>query len=212
MHYRFILSRILFCLLCLSFLGSPLVADSPDHQPPPEKEEDDPPCDDSTGDEEENKCKEEEEEEEEEDCEEGTAGDPFFLHNGEFFLAKNFLNQPESPLRLALRLHYRTFSHYNGVTGARWVPNYNMRVYETDEGALILRKDRGGRIKFTDTNDDGTFESQDILNETLTILGDGTYRLTTRRQLTFRFDTDGKLTAIADTMNNELRITYDGSW
>ena len=191
-------SRFIFLFLfCLSVLAGSLFADSPDHQTPDEEKEEEEDCE---------KC-----EEDKSDCKEATCGDPFYLHNGEFFWDKEFLSQPESPLNLAFRLRYSTFSDYNGVTGARWTPNYNMRVYETDAGNLIVRKNKGTRAEYRDDNSDNVFESFNLRNETVTILGNGTYRLTTRKQLDYNFDTDGKLTSIVDTKGNELRISYEGS-
>ncbi|WP_411845739.1 RHS repeat-associated core domain-containing protein [Roseibacillus persicicus] len=194
------------------------LADSPGHSPP---EEQTPPPDNCPGgnDGPDDQCEtpecqqcpmEEDDDGEDEDdqsCPAGSAGDPVRVFNGEFLLNRAYLGQKDGVFPLALNLHYSSHTPRYSTAGWGWAHNFNMRIFETDEGRILLRDNLGKRQYFE--LDGGVYRSRSNRLDRLILNQDGSYTLTRERNgRTYSFDAEGKLTSIANGNEGEWRLTY----
>jgi len=179
------LTRIAFAFLMLvSAATADNVGDSlPPHEKPPSKE-----CD--------------------EDSEDKSAGDPVFLHSGEFYWYKSFF-KPATDSVLGLTVRYSSYSDAEGVLGNGWVHNFQYRLVKTEDGLYALRKPMRKTV-FFEANGTNEFRAKENSQDRLYVLAGGVVRLRTTEKEEFLFDSDGKPTEISyPSMAKKLILSYD---
>ncbi|MEX1253468.1 MAG: RHS repeat-associated core domain-containing protein [Dehalococcoidia bacterium] len=141
---------------------------------------------------------------------EGSAqtDDPIDLSTGVFTHGHTDLLLPGRGMPLEFTRMYNPVLSGAGTLGARWTHNYEMRVDELDEGALMTYAG-GGTTLFDLVS--GLYVSPNGNFDRLARPGlpDNTFELTTKTQIRFQFRSDGKLKKILDRNGNATTITYD---
>ena len=112
------------------------------------------------------------------------------------------------PIPLSFTRYYVSHADRRGTLGYRWSHTYDTRLEvlaNGDAGAVY----GSGREEFF-VNNNGTLTAADArVHSTLVKNADGTYKLTTKSNMTYRFTSAGKLTAIEDLNGNTVSLTYD---
>lgn len=110
---------------------------------------------------------------------------------------------------LSFTRYYNSHADRRGTLGYRWSHTYETRLEilaNGDAGAVY----GSGREEFFDLNN-GTFIPADVrVHYTLVKNPDGTYALTTKANLIYRFTSAGVLTSMEDLNGNTLTFAYDG--
>jgi RHS repeat-associated protein len=115
------------------------------------------------------------------------------------------------PIPLSFARYYNAHADRRGTLGYRWSHTYETRLEilaDGDAGAVY----GSGREEFFDLNTlNGTFAPADSrVHSTLVKNADGTYALTTKDNLTYRFTSAGVLTSIQDLNGNTVSLAYNG--
>jgi YD repeat-containing protein len=109
---------------------------------------------------------------------------------------------------LSFTRYYVSHADRRGTLGYRWSHTYDTRLEilgNGDAGAVY----GSGREEFF-VNNNGTFTAADArVQSTLVKNADGTYKLTTKSNMTYRFTSAGVLTSIEDLNGNTVNLTYD---
>jgi RHS repeat-associated protein len=112
------------------------------------------------------------------------------------------------PIPLSFTRYYNAHADRRGPLGYRWSHTYETRLEilaDGDAGAVY----GSGREEFFDLNN-GTFIPADSrVHSTLVKNPDGTYALTTKDNLTYRFTSAGALSAIEDLNGNAVSLAYN---
>lgn len=175
------------CCFALAFAWGAASARADGMVAPPEKEKK--PCD---------KC--------DQDCPDKTCGDPFYLHNGEFFWTKAFLSAPHSLLELKVR--YSTFATTEGVLGSGWVHGYSYRAMKTEDGGYAVRIPLRETLFFVASG--GQFRGKENQQHTLTVVTGGLVMRDTESQMEHWFDDAGRLIRVVDARaSRQVAITYE---
>ncbi len=118
---------------------------------------------------------------------------------------------------LTFKRYYNSRAAADGPLGYGWTHSYNMslQVVQTSPYTRIRIIDADGRSLYfqpiMQTFADGThFYGESGVRDKLTQLTSGEYRLRRPDNLDYLFDTNGKLTQIADPNGNTLTLTYTG--
>jgi RHS repeat-associated protein len=112
------------------------------------------------------------------------------------------------PIPLSFTRYYVSHADRRGTLGYRWSHTYDTRL------EILANGDAGvvygsGREEFF-VNNSGTFAAADPrVHSTLVKNGDGSYTLTTKDNMTYRFTSAGVLTAIEDLNGNTVSLAYD---
>jgi RHS repeat-associated protein len=114
------------------------------------------------------------------------------------------------PIPLSFTRYYNAHADRRGPLGYRWSHTYETRL------EILAGGDAGvvygsGREEFFDLNTfNGTFAPADSrVHSTLVKNADGTYALTTKANLIYRFTSGGVLTTIEDLNGNAVTLAYD---
>jgi RHS repeat-associated protein len=114
------------------------------------------------------------------------------------------------PIPLSFARYYNAHADRRGPLGYRWSHTYETHLEilaDGDAGAVY----GSGREEFFDLNTfNGTFAPADSrVHSTLVKNADGTYALTTKANLIYRFTSTGVLSAIEDLNGNTVSLAYD---
>jgi RHS repeat-associated protein len=112
------------------------------------------------------------------------------------------------PIPLSFSRYYVSHADRKGTIGFRWSHTYDTRLEvlaNGDAGAVY----GSGREEFF-VNNNGALTAADArVHSTLVKNADGTYKLTTKSNMTYRFSSAGVLTSIEDLNGNMVSLTYD---
>jgi RHS repeat-associated protein len=112
------------------------------------------------------------------------------------------------PIQLSFTRYYVSHADRRGALGYRWSHSYDTRLEvlaNGDAGAVY----GSGREEFF-VNNNGTLTAADArVHSTLVKNADGTYKLTTKSNMTYRFTSAGVLTSIEDLNGNTVSLSYD---
>lgn len=113
------------------------------------------------------------------------------------------------PIPITFARYYNAHSDDRGPLGYRWSHSFETKVmFQDDDRGVVFGS---GKEEFF-TENLGTYSAVDPRIESEFVEnGNGTYRLTTKDNLIYRFDTAGVLTSIEDLNGNDLVMGYDGS-
>ena len=108
------------------------------------------------------------------------------------------------------------FTHLTNSLSEGWVHNYEMRLWLDDadtelENAVEMQTPGGSLLTFLD-NGDGTYSPYPGVTAELTYDAvNSRYNVTTCRQFSYSFDSNGRLLEIRDPANRTIDLTYSGS-
>ncbi|MFP6579288.1 MAG: DUF6531 domain-containing protein, partial [Myxococcota bacterium] len=145
----------------------------------------------------------------------GEGGDPVNTHTGELVqgpIVELDLGGP-LPVRF-LRYHASGIARdgkIRGGLGNGWLHNYDLRMLEFGSNVEIVFL-WGRTLEFAPTGGGG-WQLQQPLDVAFQLVDDGSDRvlLDPRDQRSYRFDDEGRLTAIADRNANALSLSYDNA-
>ncbi|HEY3212385.1 MAG TPA: RHS repeat-associated core domain-containing protein [Actinomycetota bacterium] len=128
---------------------------------------------------------------------------------GSVAFAENGITIP-GPIPLSFTRYYNAHADRRGPLGYRWSHTYETHLEilaDGDAGAVY----GSGREEFFNLNTfNGTFAPADSrVHSTLVKNADGTYALTTKANLIYRFTSTGVLSAIEDLNGNTVSLAYD---
>jgi RHS repeat-associated protein len=118
----------------------------------------------------------------------------------------------EGRVPLVLTRYYSGHSDRFGPLGYRWTHSFDTHLEITtgDDAGVVFGS--GGEEFFIWNPAYETFSPADArVHDELVKNEDDTYTLTTKENLDYNFDSDGKLTTIEDLDGNTVSLTYDGS-
>ena len=137
------------------------------------------------------------------------ALDPINITNGNLYSIHQDISISSKGLPLELTRTYNSRDEYNGAIGYGWTYNYNVFLNDS-EGYYVGIKGGEGARTFYVRKGDGTYSSSAGEYSVLVKNADGTYTLTKKHGTKYNFDSNGKLTSIADRNNNTQTLSYTG--
>ena len=149
----------------------------------------------------------------------GQVGDPINTRNGNLSYQVTDLSLPVRGHHLAFRRSYasRTVDEYTGLLGAGWTHNYAMRLHltgNTYSESIELQAPGGSQLIFfaIRDNNDQVIGYAPYPGVTAGLQATATgYKVTGFNQMTYLFDSVGRLTKQRDASGNAITFTYDGS-
>ena len=136
----------------------------------------------------------------------GTRGNPVDLWNGREFFTHTDLVLP-GMMDIVIRRSYDSKAEYDSALGYGWALGYFMRLYEYDDGSVILRRDCGVRRAFY--YEAGAYQTPEGETGSLVKNGDGSWTYWEKSGERKEFDDAGKLAAIVSPQGPKLLFTYD---
>lgn len=138
-----------------------------------------------------------------------SAGDPVYLHSGEFYYQCEELIVPGRGMDLVLRHFYKSGMNHNGAFGFGWTFNYHERLVTAANGDVILVSDNFRRDEFEYDSIEDKYLSPSGYFDELVNNPDGTWTRHFRDGMKRHYDVDGKLTSIVDRNDNTISFQYD---
>lgn len=139
------------------------------------------------------------------------TGDPVSSHTGSLSLEHADVAIPGRGPTIAFSRSYNSNDTRVTTLGPGWTHSYNIRLVSPGSGTsdLILVGPHGRSDRYTWSA--GVFTQPPGVHRTLVQNGDYTYTATDKEQSTWRFDSSGRLTQVADRHGNVSNLGYDGS-
>lgn len=119
------------------------------------------------------------------------------------------LTLPGKGLPFAFARSYNSADATVGRLGPGWIDSYSASLTIQQNGDVTVHGEDGQQIRYA-VLDDGSFVGDAGSSSTLSPVTGG-YQLVTRDQLTYRFDSQGKLTSTIDANGNTVTLVYDGN-
>lgn len=133
-----------------------------------------------------------------------TTGDPVDISNGNMFYQAEDLRIPAPGFPLQVVRTYNSQVNATGPFGVGWTHSYDVSLRE-QSGSLIYRDSTGRSQTLSAQGSEWTGYFG------LRVARDGTaYKLRFREGLELRFDSNGKLSSVADPNGNRQTLIYDG--
>jgi len=136
-----------------------------------------------------------------------TAGDPVYLHDGDFVYTHQDLLMSGRGFNLELARTYKTMSHVNGPLGLGWDFNYNKRVVFLSNNDVEYLNGSNTPAHFTYSA--GSYIVPANLFLTFTVNNDGTSIIADTHGNQEFYNADGTLARVVDRNGNYLNFTYD---
>ncbi len=145
------------------------------------------------------------------------AGDPVSLATGGFYLSSEDIRLPGSVLPLRFARSYNSIFKESSESfrmGNGWRHNYMISIFPNPNGSMTVKWGDGHSDVYLKADDDGkTISYKPASNRVYAALsktrGEG-YALVQAKGLTYSFDEEGKLSAIATQNGRKLRFDYEG--
>jgi len=102
--------------------------------------------------------------------------------------------------------NYNSKTSYDSPLGYGWAINYDKRLYVYADGSVTVRRECGGKRRFTLSG--GGYIGQSGDTGTLVQNADGTYVYTDKNGDTDKYDVQGRLMSMADAKGNSLVFSY----
>lgn len=140
------------------------------------------------------------------------SNDPVNLATGNYTYEHTDLNIPGRGILFEFNRSYNSKdSRFLGnPLGFGWTHSYNIRLSINSSNNLDVLFGDGRSETYID-NADGTYHGETGVNSSIVKNNDGTYILTTKEQLKYNFDNQGKLLTIIDKNSNTITLNYDAS-
>ena len=140
-------------------------------------------------------------------CPANLEADPVNTATGNYVSSVTDLSLPGRGLGFAFTRTYNSLDTRVSTLGPGWTQSYAARLGFEGGGAVRFFAEDGAQLVFQ-PDGSGGFAAPSTAFGTLSQLGGGTYELTRRDQIRYRFDASGLLTAMVDRNGNELTLGY----
>ena len=135
--------------------------------------------------------------------------DPVNTLTGAFVTQVDDLATPGTGVSFAWSRSYTSEDPTVGRLGPGWTDSYATSLLIQGNGDVILHGEEGQQVYYT-LQGDGSFVGASGSLSTLSSVAGG-YKLVRTDQVTYLFDTQGRLTSITDRNDQGLTLSYDGS-
>jgi YD repeat-containing protein len=135
--------------------------------------------------------------------------DPVNSLTGAFTDSETDLTLSGKGLPFAFTRSYNSDDSTSGRLGQGWTDSYSASLAIQQNGDVFLHGEDGQEVRYS-LQEDGTFIAENGGQSTLSSVTGG-YQLVTQDQVTYRFDSNGKLTSMTDRNGNAVSLAYDGS-
>jgi RHS repeat-associated protein len=135
--------------------------------------------------------------------------DPVNSLTGAFTDSETDLTLPGKGLPFTFIRSYNSDDPTTGRLGPGWTDSYSASLAIQQNGDVYLHGEDGQEVRYW-LQEDGSFVAESGGQSTLTSVTGG-YQLVTEDQVTYRFDSSGKLTSMTDRNGNAVSLAYDGS-
>jgi RHS repeat-associated protein len=135
--------------------------------------------------------------------------DPVNSLTGAFTDSETDLTLPGKGLPFAFTRSYNSDDPTSGRLGPGWTDSYAASLAIQQNGDVYLHGEDGQEVRFL-LQDDGTFVAESGGLSTLSTVT-GSYQVVTQDQVTYRFNSNGKLTSMTDRNGNAVSLSYDGN-
>ena len=125
----------------------------------------------------------------------GCAGDPVYLHSGEFFYECSDLYIPGRGMDVHITHLYQSSAHHNSQFGYGWTINYHYRLQPLENGNVVILSGLARKDEYS-AQGNNTYAPPPGFFETLKQNTDGSWTLLKAHGEKYQFDIDGKLRAI----------------
>ncbi len=142
-------------------------------------------------------------------CPSVTLFDPVNTFTGAFMSQVEDLSLPGTGVSFAWTRSYTSADATVGPLGPGWTHTYAASLAVQPNGDVLAHGDEGQQVFFT-KQPNGSFVGAAGARATLTSVAGG-YKLVRTDQVTYLFDTQGRLTSMKDRNDQGLTFTYDGS-
>jgi RHS repeat-associated protein len=142
-------------------------------------------------------------------CPTGMMAEPVNTQNGSYFTSATDAFYPGIGVPFAFVRSYNSADSTLGPLGPGWTHSYNVYLYFKGGGDIVLHAEDGQQLTYF-LQPDSTYKPQTVARDALTRLGDGTYKLVTRDQIVYLFDTGGKLSSERDLNGQGIALSYTG--
>lgn len=140
------------------------------------------------------------------------SDEPVNLATGNYYYKTVDLEIPGNGLQFHFERSYN--SKQTGIEtspiGNKWTHSYNIYLENPGEEVIHLYVE-DGRQESYHFNENGVYEAQQGIYRFFERQDDGGYLVETKVGVQYRFDENGKLTAIADRNNNRLQFFYENN-
>ncbi len=143
-------------------------------------------------------------------CPGALVAEPVNTATGSYFTSSTDLRLPGIGIPFEFSRSYNSADPSTGVMGRGWTNSYAVSLDITPTFSL-LRAEDGQQLGFTQ-QPDATFRAAAGVTDGLVLLGDGTYKLTRRDQVVYRFDAAGRLTSLKDRNDQGLTFSYTAGY
>ncbi|MGH2454912.1 MAG: LamG-like jellyroll fold domain-containing protein [Candidatus Limnocylindria bacterium] len=133
--------------------------------------------------------------------------DPVNTALGNYAYDATDLSLPGSGLGFAFTRTYNSLDATVGTLGPGWTHSYAARLAFAPAGAVRFHAEDGAQLVYV-PDGSGGFDAPTAAYSALAQLGDGTFELTRRDQVTYQFAADGRLLELRDRNANALTFGY----
>ncbi len=116
---------------------------------------------------------------------------------------------PARGLPIKFERYYLNDMKHDSPMGYNWTHNYYMRVSEVEDGSVQLWDEKDIWNFFT-KNPDGSYNSPSGKHYTLTKNPDSTFTFKRTDNISYNFNSSGKLGSIRDLNGNQITLNYNG--
>lgn len=124
--------------------------------------------------------------------------------SGNLSYQQTLFSSPNDPLSLNLEITYNSRNWLNGELGKCWSHSYDIFLYETFDGSMVLSGGVGRHIYLPEGS--GGYKPRTGDFSTLLKNADNTWTLTLRNGIKYQFNASLKLISIVDRYNNALVV------
>lgn len=132
--------------------------------------------------------------------------DPVNTANGAFVDTRDDATLPGVGLPFAFARSYSSADRTTGPLGVGWTHAYNASLIVQPSGDVTFRSEDGQQILYS-RRPDGSFGNDSGATSTLAGVADG-YQLVRKDQVTYRFDTAGRLVSLRDRSGQGPTLAY----
>lgn len=136
-----------------------------------------------------------------------SVGDPVNAVTGNAWETVQDLKLPGRGLPLVFARTYNSQDPMSGALGHGWTHSFTASLSEALDGAVTIREGDGARRTY-DRLADGTYRALVGTHDALAKNPDGSFVLTRKNGVAWRFSSTGRLESITDLNGNELTLTY----
>jgi RHS repeat-associated protein len=135
--------------------------------------------------------------------------DPAAYHSGQLSHSHTDIAIPGKGVPLEFTRYYTSNrdSLAPGSIGDRWFNNYESKLTLLTSGSVLARYPDGSSVSFALSG--GVYSPPTGIHDGLVKNGDNTYTLTTKAQIKYNYDTNGRLTSIVDRDSNTTSLSYN---